>query len=207
MNSFSIDVRLEGNKFYPSKLQSNVAVPLTILSEYGKIANKGRYAGKESPFGMAVFQYPVSGKDINESLYDCYVKLLSWKKILDECGVEDVIIDIGNDEDYPLAVTFSKELMNAFNSLNATIEFHTVSKEKNAEKMRDGYLIEILKKNPSVTKEKLQKLINLSQMHPSLSKVNALSYWLFLGLKNSSFEQDAENHLNEFDFFCDNLVV
>jgi hypothetical protein len=206
MGSFNIDVRFEGEKFYPSKLQTQVAMPLTILSEYGAIAQKGRYAGKVAPFGMAVFQFPAIHKNINDSLYECYTTLITWKKNLDECGVEDIIIDIGNFDDYPLDVTFSKELMNALNSLNATIEFHTVSRVKEPS-INEGYVAEMLKKYPFVKKEYLQRLINLSQKHPSLSKANALSYWLFLGMKDSSFEQENQNHLNEFDSFCDSLTV
>lgn len=207
MNSFKIDVRLEGDKFYPSKLQTKIAIPLNILSEYGEIGTKGRYAGKISPFGMAVFQFPTYKKDINDSLYECYTKLLSWKKMMDECGVDDIIIDIGNFEDYPLNVTFSKEIMANLNSLNATVEFHTVAKEKKIEEFGERYILEILKKYPFVKKDNLQKLMNLSQKHPSLSQTNALSYWLFLGMKDSSFEQEAQNHLSEFDAFCESITV
>jgi hypothetical protein len=208
MGGFKIDVRLEGDKFRPSFLSEYLPMPLTILAESGEIASKGRYAGKVSPFGMAVFEFPVSEPEVNGALSECYQKLLGWKRYLDEAGVEDVVIDIGNFEDYPLdKVALSKEVMAALSTLNANIEFHTVAMQKDRDHTAEQHIMDVFKKHATgLTVENLQKLVSSSQNHPSLWKTNALSYWLFLRIKDDSFEQESQNHLNEFDAFCEELA-
>ncbi len=206
MSSYKIDVRLEGDKFFPSKLQSKMPMPLNILSESGKIAVKGRNAGKEALFGMANFEFPVGEKDVNETLWECNSMLQNLKSSLDECGVDEITIDVGNYDASPLDIRFSKDLMNAFNALNATLEFHTVVKEKELNNTVEELIMKAFKKKSTMSTDDFAKILSLVQGHPSLAKTSALSYLLFLRSKNSTFDSEEQNHLNEFDAFCQELV-
>jgi len=102
MTYTSIDIRFEGNKFYPSRLIEKTQLPIQVLSEYGKTSTKGRYKGKSSPYGMAVLQIEAatSQREVNELIKKYSENLIKNKNELLESGVEEIIFNLGSPKSF-----------------------------------------------------------------------------------------------------------
>src|SRR6185436_4912247 len=131
MNEINIDIRFEGDKFYPTKLRDLTGFPIEVLSEYGEIADKGRYKGKPSPYGLALLKIEreKENDDLNEVFNRYLEKLLSKKEQLNEIGVEEIIIDVETPILKESEFSFNNELLQKIFQLNAIIDWHTISSE------------------------------------------------------------------------------
>lgn len=203
MTNYKIDIRLEGDKFHPSKLKNLIDVPVKILAEYGEIATKGRYKGKSLPYGMALLTFTQNKEDIQLALEYYCSKLLSWNQHMRDSGVEDIIVDVGYYDEAPIEFSISRALMNTFQELNVTLEFHTVSNEVK------------LEHNTNLIKAFLKKYKNesyLQSIYPQLlhhdfiydEKALKLLFYLFSKIPESpesiikniqSFDNDLEHEL------------
>ena len=124
----TLDIRFEGDRFYPTKLKEQIDLPIEILAEYGKAASKGRYKGVPSPYGLALLELKVFNNDINGLLEHYILKLEENKMVLAGCGVEAVIFDLGDSKETPLEIAIPNQLMQKLVSINGSIEVHTIEK-------------------------------------------------------------------------------
>ena len=193
MNNYKINIRFEGSKFYPSKLVANINLPFRVLAEYGAPALKGRHKDMPSPYGMAVIELPLKESRIEQIIEKCVANLELWSGYLYESGVDNTIIDIGYFEEYPVDISFSKELMNRLVHLNAAVEFHPVSKE---EKIAHG------SKTIAAVLNSLKKGNELSSIISKLKDENilyndaalsTLLYFYFSPNHSGAIEEDLKN--------------
>jgi hypothetical protein len=87
MNNLS--VRFEGDKFSPKMLKTLTGWNLEVIAEYNEIADKGRYKGKKSPYGLAVLELKNNAKkniteDVQNSLQDLHSNKANLKKAKSE---------------------------------------------------------------------------------------------------------------------------
>lgn len=128
MSLNSINIRLEGSKFYPSKLREKTNLPLKILAEYGELSNKGRYKGKASPYGLAILQTSPNNKkkDLFELIEGYCNTLLKYKNKLEASGVEEIIFDVETDNRLPVNPIPEPNISKNLYLLKAKVEFHSV---------------------------------------------------------------------------------
>lgn len=130
MNYSTIDIRFEGNRFYPSKLKRKLNLPIEVLAEYGTIAANGRYKGQPSPYGMGLLEIsPEKQENINDLFLEYCNKLLEWKDDLKECGVDEIIIDIANAKNSPFDISLSIDVLHNLSLINARVELHSINDE------------------------------------------------------------------------------
>ena len=129
-SNYTIYVNWVGDNFYPSQVKQKLNIPIKILCETGVITPIGRYRGMPSPFGMAVYEFPVINNDLETSLEQCCQTLLQWQATFAEAGAEELAIDIGIAKNCKPDMLLYQEIMDMIATLRATIEFHTYHKAK-----------------------------------------------------------------------------
>lgn len=131
MESINIDIRFEGDKFSPKKLRELTGFPIEALAEYGEIAQKGRFRGKSSPYGLALLKVEKQpNRDINYLLDKYLNKLIGKRKEISKSGVEDIIIDVETPPNKESGLSFENDVLLKVSKLNARIDVHTVSESE-----------------------------------------------------------------------------
>ena len=184
MHQSALDIRYEGSKFYPSKLKQKLNLPIEILAQYGEISSSGRYKGQPSPYGMGLLEVSSNEMDINDLLREYSGKLTEWKSDLQECGVDEIVLDIEDSNDFPFEISLSPDLMHNLTFMNVSIEIHSTGKEEQIED-RNAKIKKILS---TLKKEDLTNTItkHLQNLHYKMSD-DALSILVyFLTTKNNS---------------------
>jgi len=201
MNYNTIDIRFEGNKFYPSKLKQKLNLPIEVLAEYGEISTSGRYKGQLSPYGMGLLEisFPENHNNINGLFHEYCNKLFNWKDILKEFGVEEIIIDIANTKDYVANISLSNDILHILSEINARIEFHSLDGDDEEEK------ISLPKGNAIFNKDELyQKVRSILKNHPNINKAEAIPYFIYFYSKKDV--DSIEENLNKFEDFYKEAV-
>ena len=72
----TIDIHFDGVLFYPSIIKEELFPELDIHTEYGVIAEKGRYKGCPAPFGLAILRMPEE-LEIKDC-YDFFNRYIFW---------------------------------------------------------------------------------------------------------------------------------
>jgi hypothetical protein len=119
-----IDIKFEGSKFSPKTLMNLTKLPLEVLAEYGEIASRGRYKGKKSPYGLALLKVEPKNnfENLEDALRKVVKKLISHKKHLAECNVEEISVDVENNSSYKL----EKDIIKDLSKLNANIDINPI---------------------------------------------------------------------------------
>lgn len=122
MNDVHIDIRLEGEHFSPSRFMQLSQIPIEIIAEAGVIAKRGRYRGKPSPYGMALWSvlHPSHRNPNAYVLFQSLNELLSHKADFEKVGIEKVIVDI----DTPNYFSLDPETLSLIAQLKATVDFN-----------------------------------------------------------------------------------
>jgi hypothetical protein len=203
MNHSTIDIRFEGNKFYPSKLNQKLNLPIEVLAEYGEISSNGRYKGQPSPYGMGLLEISLSEKqnNINELFREYCIKLLEWKDDLKEYGVEEIIIDIANARDFPMDLSLSNDILHSLSLINARVEFHSINEEVEPENKTES----LKNRNQFFKRDRLyQKVLSSLKKHPFINKADAIPYFIyFYSTKNA---ESIDENLSKFEDFYKEAV-
>jgi hypothetical protein len=202
MNHSAIDIRFEGSKFYPSKLKRKLNLPIEILAEYGAIAPNGRYKGQPSPYGMGLLEIssPEKQDNLNDLFQEYCTKLLEWKDDLKECGVDEIIIDIANNRDFPADISLSHDVLHNLSLINARVELHSMNDE-DAENETES----LENSNRSFRKDELyQKVLSSLKKHPLINKADAIPYFIYFYSEKNA--QGVDESLDKFEDFYKEAV-
>ena len=198
----TVDIRFEGSKFYPSKLKERTKLPIDILAEYGVISSIGRYKGQRSPYGIGLLDISSPGKEnnVNDLIREYCIKLLEWKDVLKECGVDEIIIDIENSREFPMDISLSNDLLFNLSTINARVELHSSHDDENADNGSIEGNMQMLNKN-----ELYQKVLTSLKKHPFINDTKAIPYFIyFFSVKH--YSDDVDDNLNKFEDFYKEVV-
>lgn len=98
-------VHIEGKIVSFEELGNILGIPIETLVEYNKIADRGRYKGKPSPYGIGMILVDI--KNFEKTL-DIFVEKL---KFLYNKGVDTISISIELDRDWYLSKEISKKIV------------------------------------------------------------------------------------------------
>ena len=136
MNDVQIDIRLEGEKFSPAKFMEVSQIPLEVIAEAGAPALRGRYKGKASPYGMALWrveQEEEDKSDISRILFQNLNRLWQLKGEFDNVGIEEIIVDI----DAPREISLNHDTLSLISKLNAKVDFNATSEYEYDQTIRE----------------------------------------------------------------------
>lgn len=205
MSTTNIDIRFEGDNFYPSHLKHATNWPLEILVETGEISPRGKYKGKASPYGLALYRINdkfLTGKNIIQVLEEYTSRLIKFKSAIQSSGVKEIIFDIEtkNSKDYNFFL--DSITMGKLSELNATVEFHGNEEELAFDKWIAN-LFEELNSNKFFTKEEINRLISIkNQITHSSKHIQFYNYsriYDFLLLYVSKYMSDKNNKIPPFE--------
>jgi hypothetical protein len=127
-----IDIQLEGDNFYPSRLLEKSKLQLEILAEKGGISKSGRYKGKISPYGLALIPIPLERFefDLNKALGFYLQMLLQLRPSLDESGVENVTVSLDIPISLEKELSINPIISRYLFELDAKIQIHTYDESR-----------------------------------------------------------------------------
>jgi hypothetical protein len=122
VNNVEIDIRFVGERFSPSMFMKLTRIGLEVIAEPGVLAKRGRYRGKPSPYGLAIWS--VKQEDyrtsIESSLLQSLTELLTHKGEFEKVGIEEITIDI----DTPKYFSLDPDTLSVIALLKATVDFN-----------------------------------------------------------------------------------
>ena len=205
MNYYSVDIQLEGDKFYPSKLMEKIKQPIKILAEFGAIAKKGRYKGDPSPYGLGLLEVtPKDNANNTRNLIEEYSnKLLAWKQDLIDCGVDEIVLSIGHFKESPKNILSLKSMFNLI-LMNVSVEYYTLEAEEE-DVFEDKYDVQKNIQFPLNNDEFYQTLVLNLKKHPALNNPKILQFFICIYPKIIS--ENLDEDLDKFEAFTNLCAV
>jgi hypothetical protein len=186
MGTSQIDIRFEGDNFYPSLFKKETKWPIQILVEKGEISPRGKYKGKSSPYGIALLKIDLEiGEKKPVDILDDYLnKLIQYKTILNKSGVEEIVFDIETSNSREYAFSLESDMMKKMVSLNARLDFRGEEKEAGLDDILERITPFLSSKAGLLTareKEKLNNIKNnIARSSLSIHALNASHIYGFL---------------------------